>query len=249
MKPFKLSSENRRKAFTLIELIVVLTILVGLAGVLIPAVTSMVIRTNRSTSAANVSEIAGAVQRYEAIYQEYPNDMDSLVTDLTAGTALNTLNSALTTLFPTVALSADTLATLNNAGITNVGVHAVDDTTFDAPTSTALAATSTLLGLSTGHQQTLGLESAATAAAGKYVVFGIGGRCEMNGRTMVDAPVHFPRDAATNPELQYSRFVAVFQVTDGTDALTRAKFVGVVAPDGSGMSTQMSGYFTSIINN
>ncbi len=65
----------------------------------------------------------------------------------------------------------------------------------------------------------------------------------MNGKTMVDAPVHFPRDSTANPETVYSRFIAVFQVTDGTTAIDRAKFVGVIAPDGSGLSTEMSKYF------
>lgn len=234
-------SPSNRRAFTLIELIVVLTILVGLAGVLIPAVTNMVNRTNRSTSAANISEIAGAVQRYEAIYLEYPNNMDSLMVNLT-GTDLNTLNTSLTALIEDVTLDANTLATLNNSGITTVGVHAADDTTFAAATPTVLTNTTVVKGLTAAHQQTLGLET--TGVSGKYIVFGVGAQCELNGKTMVDAPVHFPRDAATNPEVVYSRFLAVFQITDGTDALVRARFSGVIAPDGSGMNSQLGGYYT-----
>lgn len=240
-KPFR-----SRQAFTLIELIVVLTILVGLAGVLVPAVTNMVNRTNRSTSAVNISEIAGAVQRFEAIYMEYPNNLDSLVTNPVLGTALNTLYPSMSSLLASVTLDADTLAALNNAGITSVGVHTANDTTFDAPSAFTLLDTSIIYGLSTTHQVTLGLET--SGSAGKYVVFGIGARSELNGTVMVDAPVHFPRDAASNPETVYSRFLAIFQITDGTDALVRAKFVGVIAPDGSGMSTQLDGYYTSTAN-
>ncbi len=240
-KPFR-----NRQAFTLIELIVVLTILVGLAGVLVPAVTNMVNRTNRSTSAVNISEIAGAVQRFEAIYMEYPDNLDSLVTNVTLGTALNTLYTSLGTSLATVALDTDTLAALNNAGITTVGRHAVDDTTFNAPTLVTLTDTTILYGPTAAHQVALGLET--TGSAGKYIVLGIGARSELNGTMMVDAPVHFPRDAASNPDLVYSRFLAIFQITDGTDALTRARFVGVVAPDGAGMSTQLGGYYNSTAN-
>ncbi len=234
-----------RQAFTLIELIVVLTILVGLAGVLVPTVTNMVVRTNRSTSAMNITEIASAVQRHEAIYLQYPDNLDSLMQDDT-GTDLNTLSSSLTAGLADITLSASTLSTLSNAGITTVGQHATDDTTFDAPTLVALTDTWVLKGLTAAKQQALGLET--TGSLGKYLVFGIGSKCDLTGRTMVDAPVHFPRDAATNPNTVYSRFLAVFQITDGTDALTRAKFVGVIAPDGAGMGNQLDGYFNAVLS-
>lgn len=239
------SVRKSRRAFTLIELIVVLTILIGLAGILIPTITNMVGRTNRSTSAANISEIAGAIQRFEAIYVAYPDNFDSLMTDLT-GTVLNTLSGGLTAVTADVTLDANTLAALNNAGITSAGVHAVDDTTFALPTLTTLTNTTVLKGLSTTHQQNLGLES--TGVAGKYVVLGIGTLSELTGTLMVDAPVHFPRDVASNPDTVYSRFLAIFQITDGTDALTRARFTGILAPDGSGLSTQLGGYFNISAN-
>jgi prepilin-type N-terminal cleavage/methylation domain-containing protein len=86
MKTSFVKHRMNRNAFTLVELIVVLTILVGLAGVLIPAVTDMIARTNRSTSAINISEVAGAIQRYDAQYMTYPNNLDSLMFD--DGTAL-----------------------------------------------------------------------------------------------------------------------------------------------------------------
>jgi prepilin-type N-terminal cleavage/methylation domain-containing protein len=242
---FNLTNRPNRRAFTLIELIVVLTILIGLAGVLIPTVTNMVGRTNRSTSAINIAEIAGAVQRYEAIYVNYPDQFDSLMTDLT-GTDLNTLNPDLPLVTEDVALTAGTLATLNEAGLFNVGIHAVDDTTFNLPTPTAMAVGTVLKGLTVAHQVALGLET--TGSVGKYLVFGIGTRSELNGTIMVDAPVHFPRDADTNPDEVYSRFLAVFQVTDGTDALVRARFTGVIAPDGTGLSTQLGGYFNISAN-
>jgi len=229
-----------RRAFTLVELIVVLMILVGLAAVLIPAVTDMVDRTNRSTSASNIGEIAGAIQRYDAQYMSYPDNFDSLMTDLT-GTDLDTLTTALTTATADVTLDANTLATLQTAGIVNVGIHAVGDGTFVLPTTTALTDTTVLKGPTAATQVTLGLET--TGTAGKYVVLGVGSLCDMNGKTMLDAPVHFPRNSSTNPETSYSRFLAVFQITDGTNALDRAKLVGDIAPDAEGLGGELNGYF------
>ncbi len=249
-----------RHAFTLVELIVVLTILVGLAGVLIPAVTDMIGRTNRSTSAMNISEVAGAIQRYEAQYMSYPNNFDSLMYDdagggLAGGDDLNTLSSGLTSATVDVTLSAGMVATLSAAGITSVGLHAEDDTTFDLPTATVLAASDVLKGPSAATQVALGLET--TGLNGKYVLLGVGALCDMNGKTMIDAPVHFPRSAGANPEAQYARFIAVFQITDGVATvplpagtpLSRAKFVGVIAPDGLGLSDELEGYFQIAANN
>lgn len=246
MNTNRLRPTSSRTAFTLVELIVVLMILVGLAAVLIPAITDMVVRTNRSTSASNISEVAGSIQRYDAQFMGYPNNFDSLMTDL-IGTDLNTLTPALTAATVDVTLSASTLATLNAAGIVSVGRHAVGNGTFELPTSTALTNATLLKGPTAATQVTLGLET--TGVAGKYILLGIGSLNDMNGKTMVDAPVHFPRDSSGNPKTVYSRFLAIFQITDGTTALPRAKFVGVIAPDGAGLGGQLDSYFAIAANN
>ena len=238
--------QTNRQAFTLVELIVVLMILVGLAAVLIPAVTDMVARTNRSTASSNIGEVAGAIQRYDAQYMEYPDNFDSLMTDL-AGADLDTLHAGLTAATADVTLAAGTFAALTSAGIVNVGIHTAGDNTFALPTSTALTNATVLKGLTAATQVSLGLETAG--AAGKYIVLGVGALSDMNGKTMLDAPVHFPRDSATNPDVAYSRFLAVFQITDGATALDRAKLVGVLAPDGVGLSGEMGGYFAIASNN
>lgn len=234
-----------RRAFTLVELIVVLMILVGLAAVLIPVVSGLVALTSRSSSASNIGNVAAAIQRYEAYFMSYPDKMDSLMTDLT-GTDLNTLPSALTSASQDVTLTANTLAALNAAGVTKVGVHAVSDATFNLATSTTLTNTTVLKGPTAATQVSLGLET--TGTAGKYVMLGIGGLCDANGKTMLDAPVHFPRNGTTNPNTTYSRFLAVFQITDGTNALSRAKLAAVIAPDGSGLAGELDGYFKASTN-
>ncbi|MEM9586799.1 MAG: prepilin-type N-terminal cleavage/methylation domain-containing protein [Planctomycetota bacterium] len=234
---------NARHAFTLVELIVVLMILVGLAAVLIPAVTEMVARTNASTASANIAEVSNAVQRYEAQFLDYPNNLDSLMTDLT-GTDLDTLTTGLTAATADLTLTAALRAPLTEAGITTVGVHAAGDDTFVLPTATTLTDTTVLKGLTPATQVTLGLET--TGVANKYVVFGIGALSELNGKTSIDAPVYFPENGTLNPDTVYGRFIAVFQITDGTNALTRAKFVTVITPTGEGLNTGMSNYFTTV---
>ena len=231
---------KRRPGFTLVELIVVLMILVGLAAILIPAVTDMVGRTNSSTSSSNIAEVAGSIQRYEAQFLLYPNNFDSLMSDLT-GTTLDTLSAGLVAVTADLTLTAATRAPLTVGGITSVGVHTAGDNTFQLPAATALTDTSVLKGLTAAAQVALGLET--TGVADKYVVFGVGPLCELNGKTNIDAPVYFPETGTLNPDSVYSRFIAVFQITDGTDPLDRAKLVTVITPTGSGLSTGLSDYF------
>jgi prepilin-type N-terminal cleavage/methylation domain-containing protein len=237
---------NNRDGFTLVELIVVLMILVGLAAVLIPAVTDMVARTNSSTSSSNIAEVANSIQRYEAQYLSYPNNLDGLVTDLT-GTDLDTLSAGLTAVTDDVTLTALTRVPLTVAGITSIGVHAVEDSTFDPATPTALTDTTVLKGLTAAAQVALGIET--TGTLGKYVVFGIGAIADLNGKTNIDAPVYFPENGTLNPASVYGRFIAVFQITDGTDPLNRAKLITVITPTGEGLSTGLSNYFDIVSNN
>ncbi len=74
----------RQSGFTLIELTVVLLVLIGLAGILLPYVGGFAERTHDSANSTSESELASALGRYEAQYMSFPSDMDSL----TSGAAL-----------------------------------------------------------------------------------------------------------------------------------------------------------------
>ena len=236
---------DTRRGFTLVELIVVLMILVGLAAILIPAVTDMVARTNASTASSNISEVANSIQRYETQYLAYPNNLDSLMTDLT-GTDLDTLSTALTAATADVTLTALTRAPLTAAGITTVGVHTAGDNTFAMPTATALTDTTILKGLTAASQVALGLET--TGVAGKYILLGVGAKTDLNGKTNMHAPVYFPENGTLNPDAIYARFIAVFQITDGTDPLDRAKLTTIITPTAEGLNAGLADYFELVAN-
>jgi hypothetical protein len=127
-----------------------------------------------------------------------------------------------------------------------VGVHAANDDTFVRATATPLADTSIVKGLTAAAQVNLGLET--IGASGKYVVFGVGTLSDLNGKTNIEAPVYFPENGTLNPDAVYCRFIVVFQITDGTDPLKRAKFVSVITPTGAGLNTALSNYFTVVSN-
>jgi type II secretory pathway pseudopilin PulG len=72
------SSRYRRQGLTLIELVVVLTILIALAGLLVPMVPSMLTRAHTSTCATNIGESIRAITVYQQLYGTYPNNWDAL---------------------------------------------------------------------------------------------------------------------------------------------------------------------------
>lgn len=71
---------RRRKGLTLMELVVVLTILVGLAAILVPLFPNLLRRTHKATDATQSAEVAKAVQLYQAMYLSYPDQFDLMLT-------------------------------------------------------------------------------------------------------------------------------------------------------------------------
>jgi len=76
--PSSVQTRSARRGLTLIELVVVLTILIALAGLLIPMLPSMLTRAHTSTCSTNMGECNKAITTYQALYASYPNNWDSL---------------------------------------------------------------------------------------------------------------------------------------------------------------------------
>jgi Tfp pilus assembly protein PilE len=77
-----------RRGLTLMELVVVLVILIGLAGIVVPMLPSMLTRTHTATAATNMGEIAKRIGEYQGLYNvQYPDGWDTLL-DGTGNVAL-----------------------------------------------------------------------------------------------------------------------------------------------------------------
>lgn len=87
MKHYKVKNYARQAGMTLIELSVVLLILVGLAGLLVPYVGSFTQKTHDSTNSSNLSGLNEAVGRFIAQKNKLPDNLESLTNsaDLAAG--------------------------------------------------------------------------------------------------------------------------------------------------------------------
>jgi len=257
--------KSTRPGLTLIELVVVLTILIALAGLLIPMLPSMLTRAHTSTMTTNCGESAKAILTYQQLYAAYPNNWDSLTTD-TTGTVITYLaggsampagtfsgsttgtggNGEVTTL----TLSPNEISALTGVGITQVQMMTTTpvDPTFNnyasaLPTPVTIGGTGGITGLA-GLDPTTGTTSTAYARCvtlnlpitGRYVVLGIGPRVSMVGKTIQTPPVHFGDQPVLNPEYGYQRFVAIFKVSDSAaPAFTQAQFVGVTPIHDTGM--------------
>ncbi|MEM6470306.1 MAG: prepilin-type N-terminal cleavage/methylation domain-containing protein [Planctomycetota bacterium] len=218
-------TKQGRRGLTLIELIVVLVILIGLGGLLVPVITNALTRTHVSTCAQNFSEISTAIMRLEVLRGDFGNFWD---TGIESGTT-NSVNAGMNV----VALTDPEAAALAEAGITNVVDHQAtgartDDynITFNpeyVPRAAALSAADSLITLDADAILDLNLDAGA-----KYVWLGIGPRWTGTRDVTFEPPVHFGDDPENLPNNTYSRFGSIFQVTDITGAaLPKAQFRGV----------------------
>lgn len=240
MKKYNLKHIGRQAGMTLIELTVVLLILIGLAGLLVPYVSGFVARTHDSTTASSISELNNAIQRFQTQRQSLPNGMDLLVETGTNQIYAKLMNSAL---LVTTATNATHVSSLSKAGVTKVFKmkSATDNATFKATelsnitistTATPNLAVVNSVNPATGcanwfpggacndenHLSYMfgGIpdDYVAGQACHDYVAFGIGDNSTLNGSagSMQNAPVHFSEAAQNAPDKKYGHYMAVFKV-------------------------------------
>lgn len=216
---------GRRRGLTLIELIVVLIILVGLGGLLVPVIGNALTRTHVATCSANFAEITQTLMRLETFRGVYGDGWDSGMES--GGGAVNGIG------YTTEALAAGEDDALAEAGITQVFDHTdtptpgVYNVTFNPEYvgPRALAVGQELITMTPAQAAALSLPSAGSE---KYVVLGIGPNWTGLRDVAFETPVHFGDEEGNLPHQVYSRFQAIFQVADGGgNPLPRAKFCGV----------------------
>lgn len=126
--------------FTLIELTVVLLILIGLAGLLLPYVSGYMGKTHNSTTAKTIADLNHTIQRYQSSKWAIPNKLETLV-DATAGTIYNKLqNTGMLGVMPTGAETNFANSSLAAAGLTSAYANdnATTDATFQSTTGSVL---------------------------------------------------------------------------------------------------------------
>lgn len=264
MKNYNPKIALKQRGFTLIELSVVLLILVGLAGLLLPYVSGFDEDTKNSTSAANLKAVNNAIVQYETRFRAFPDKFDSLVTTEGTPALINYFPTAGETTAPAEAnlelcsLTADTLKSLKLAEIDSLyymkpsTATDFENATFDGndltvPTTgvvTLLDAGATAYANKVACIKHASLQALIVSKMGievddddlnvdpgehenEFVVFGVGQKTQMSGKTLTDAPVYFA-NGNDNPTSKYGRFLAVFKVSKEGK---RATYVGALTPD------------------
>jgi len=137
----------RQAGMTLIELTVVLLVLIGLAGLMIPYVSGFVSKTHDSTGTSNLAQLNSTIQRYQGQYMSLPDDLHSLVENAASANANGIYDELMNPNFLTattyssdatmgVVLAEYPLSSLRMAGISSVyemkDVTTNGSKTFDA---------------------------------------------------------------------------------------------------------------------
>jgi len=247
----------RQAGMTLIELTVVLLVLIGLAGLMIPYVSGFMSKTHDSTGTNNVAALNTAIYRFQGEKMRLPDGLQTLVEGGTGTNVdeiyLDMMNDAQ---FTAEAIGMPGQMSLSMAGIQTA--YNMRDTDVSGSATFAAANTEVTIGMGTvmaslnpataGSQANLqkafgGVLSnykdydGSTGCAVKYIAMGVGQESEMIGKTISEAPLHFASQGDMGPESKYNRFVVVLRVDDDNAASFDAS--GITLDDGStGSATQ-----------
>lgn len=243
---------RKRAGLTLLELVVVLTILAALGGLVIPLIRGYQDQTSDAASIDSLRELTKVIAEHEASTGRFPNNLESLLNGTTLFAKLPGSPVGNGDLIP-APLNANQSLALAQKGITTVldaNSVVTDSATFDSvvlPPRT-LAATGNVVGLDAaavlrqlGKIPGTQLDGAGVPVPNAFVVFGLGMNADIVGSLISEAPFRVP--GIGNPNSIYCRYGLVFEIP-GTGAVGQAvSFVGTVAFDSH---TENDGTITGI---
>src|SRR5687767_4850748 len=87
-RPPRAAGRQRRRAFTLVELLVVIGIIAVLAGILIPVIGRVRQQAYAANTQAQITALLGVIQAYEGDFKAYPGPLSNMQVNQTmAGVA------------------------------------------------------------------------------------------------------------------------------------------------------------------
>ena len=222
-------SRTSRSGLTLLELVVVMTILIALAGLLVALFPGMLRYAHTSTGATNMPELNKIFHMHHQTQRGWPNYLDNLVSGSSLYARLPGYQVGHGYYLEAYQLNEEQADALHEAGLThvfNLTDHEVSDATFDCYGPDYPAAPPLIAAIPVEAGMTVArlvhehdIEKFKGDLDHVYVVFGVGQATPLvgPGGMMQDAPIHFDDAAGTRPNEVYSRFVAVFDLGDAHD--------------------------------
>lgn len=234
----------RRNGLTLIELVVVLTILVALGGIAAATLPNMLNRTHVATVATSLPTIDASIRQNILLNSGQMGDrFDGLVNTGLSGTPAAFVNAS--GAYATHALAGNDVAALNDLGVTQLvpSDDTVANATFEGHQGAAvtladglnvctLASTETtrILGEVWNYQPQPGAQ---------YIVFGLGAQCSLVGANedafFAEAPLHAVDAHSERADNAYARVLLVVELTDAGTTDSEARYIGVGAPHPDGV--------------
>ncbi|MEM9645590.1 MAG: type II secretion system protein [Planctomycetota bacterium] len=255
-------SMNRQRGLTLIELVVVLTILVALGGIAAATLPNMLNRTHVATVATSLPTIDATIRQNVMLNSgQVGNRFDSLVT--ASGQPASFVNAS--GAYASYALAGNDASALNDLGISQL-IPADDSATAGGENATFLGHRGTAANVATGTNVctlTLGASGSAPGilndvwnytpqTGAQYIVLGLGEQCSLvganEGAFFSEAPLHAVDAHSERADNAYARILVVIELTDAGTANSEARYIGVGAPhpDGvQGVATHLQEWYGS----
>ncbi|MEM8711989.1 MAG: type II secretion system protein [Planctomycetota bacterium] len=238
-RPISTLSLTRRSGLTLIELVVVITILTAIGGLLVPVIGGMMSRTHFAKCAVTIPDLTRQISRSFTGNLRYPNRWDSLISNVDGTSLYPNLpgGPSVSGELATLVLNVDQANGLNAIGMTQLvdleptvfaGGIAEDATWESAPlgqasvrqiaTGESVAVLNKLgpSAVSLNLKRHFGPDGVAGSADDdpfvEYMVFGVGSNCTAVGPSglFVEAPTHFGGEDVMNPIDVYQRYCVIF---------------------------------------
>lgn len=259
--PFQSVNRNRyphRWGLSLLELLVVLTILIALGGIVVATLPGMLKRTQVAMASANVPEIDATIRRNATLTQGHiGNRFDALISgsDSLDGGVPSYIGGS--DAFEATTLAASEVAALREIGVTELvpALPATENATFNSHDQLPVeigndtrvcALNSEIAALLLKEEWNLDPIEGAL-----YIVFGLGEQCSMVGAgpkaAFSETPIHFSDDRSQSPEEMYSRYLLIVEIKPSSEAISVARYVGTAIPDKNGIhsvSKELEDYYT-----
>ena len=251
-----------RTGLSLLELLVVLTILIALGGIVVSTLPSMLQRTQVATAAANVPEIESTIRRVAILSQgQIGNRFDSLISGSASldGNVPSYIGGS--EIFESISLSPAEIEALRLVGITEL-VPAAEDTenaTFGSHDQLPVAIGTDSRVCLLSHESAVVLLKEGwnleVEVGSRFLVVGLGEQCSLVGAgpkaAFPEAPVHFSDERDQSPEDMYSRYLVLVELKPASESKFVARFAGTGIPGRNGIksvSNELESYYTESEN-
>ena len=235
-----------RGGLSLLELLVVLTILIALGGIVVSTLPGMLKRTQVATAAANIPEIDASVRRNSLLNQgQIGNRFDSLITGSSGldGEVPSYVGGSEN--FQASSLSEGELEALQEIGISELipANESAENATFSSHGGfpVELSTDSKICRISPAIAPQIMLEqwNLETDEDTSYVVVGLGQQSTLIGAGETAAfpkpPVHFSDERMHSPEVMYSRYLLIIELKQNSETDSEARYIGAAIPGKNGI--------------